>query len=50
MARRTASLLVANPLNCDLLTSVVLPQFALDAAGDATLYIQRESPGKDKKA
>ena len=44
------SLLVANPLNRYLLNSTMLPQFARDADGGVTLYIQNESPGKDKEA
>jgi hypothetical protein len=45
-----ASLLVANPLNRYLLNSPMLPQFEKDADGGLTLYIQNESPGKDKEA
>jgi len=45
-----ASLLVANPLNRYLLNSTMLPQFKKDAGGGLTLYIQNESPGKDKEA
>jgi hypothetical protein len=44
-----ASLLVANPLNRYLLNSPMLPQFVKDADGGLTLYIQNESPGKDKE-
>lgn len=44
------SLLVANPLNRYLLNSAMLPQFARDADGGVTLYIQHESPGKEKEA
>jgi len=44
------SLLVANPLNRYLLNSPMLPQFKKDADGGLTLFIQNESPGKDKEA
>ena len=44
------SLLVANPINRYLLNSPMLPQLAKDADGGLTLYIQNESPGKDKEA
>ena len=44
-----ASLLVANPLNRYLLNSPMLPQFVKDADGGLTLYLQNESPGKDKE-
>ena len=44
------SLLVANPLNRYLLNSPMLPQFKCDADGGLTLFIQNESPGKDKEA
>jgi hypothetical protein len=43
------SLLVANPLNRYLLNSTMLPQFVKDADGGLTLYLQNESPGKDKE-
>jgi hypothetical protein len=45
-----SSLLSANPLNRYLLNSPMLPQFKKDADGGLTLYIQNESPGKDKEA
>jgi hypothetical protein len=44
------SLLVANPINRYLLNSPMLPQFKRDPDGGLTLYIQNESPGKDKEA
>lgn len=44
------SLLVPNPLNRYLLNAPMLPQFARDSDGGLTLYIQSESPGKDKEA
>ena len=45
-----ASLLVANPLNRYLLNSPMLPNLKRDADGGLTLYIQNESPVKDKEA
>ncbi len=44
------SLLVANPLHRYLLNSPMLPHFKKDADGGLTLYIQNESPGKDREA
>ena len=45
-----SSLLSANPLNRYLVNSPMLPEFKKDADGGLTLYIQNESPGKDKEA
>jgi hypothetical protein len=45
-----SSLLVANPINRYLLNSPMLPQFKKDADGGLTLYVQNESPGKEKEA
>jgi hypothetical protein len=44
------SLLVANPINRYLINSPMLPQLKKDADGGITLYIQNESPGKEKEA
>ena len=44
------SWLVANPINRYLINSPMLPQLKKDADGGLTLYIQNESPGKDKEA
>ncbi|MEZ0274940.1 MAG: DUF1254 domain-containing protein [Roseimicrobium sp.] len=44
------SLLVANPINRYLINSPMLPQLKRDADDGLTLYIQSESPGKDKEA
>ena len=44
------SLLVANPLNRYLINSAMLPELKRDADGGVTLYLQNESPGKDKEA
>jgi len=43
------SLLVANPINRYLLNSPMLPDFARDADGGITFYIQHDSPGKAKE-
>ncbi|MGZ2453185.1 hypothetical protein ACVIRO_006002 [Rhizobium ruizarguesonis] len=43
------SLLVANPINRYLINSPMLPQLVKDADGGLTLYIQNETPGKDKE-
>jgi hypothetical protein len=50
MYEMPASLLVANPLNRYLLNSPMLPQFKKDVDGGLTLFIQNESPDKDKEA
>jgi len=44
------SLLVANPINRYLINSPMLPQLKKDADGGLTLFIQNQSPGKDKEA
>jgi len=44
-----ASLLVANPIDRYLLNSPMLPQFVKDPDGGLTLYVQNETPGKDKE-
>jgi hypothetical protein len=43
------SLLVANPINRYLINSPMLPKLVKDADGGLTLYVQNESPGKDKE-
>ncbi|NYH11671.1 DUF1254 domain-containing protein [Pseudomonas moraviensis] len=43
-------LLVDNPINRYLINSPMLPNLAKDADGGLTLYIQHESPGKNKEA
>jgi hypothetical protein len=42
--------LVANPLKRYLINSPMLPDLTRDADGGLTLYIQNESPGKDKES
>ena len=49
MYDQPASLLVANPINRYLLNSTMLSQFKMDDDGGLTLYVQNESPGKDKE-
>jgi len=43
-------LLVANPLNRYLINSPMLPDLKTNADGSLTIYIQKESPGKDKES
>jgi hypothetical protein len=45
-----ARLLVANPLKRYLINSPMLPGLKRDADGGLTLFVQHESPGKDKEA
>jgi hypothetical protein len=45
-----ASLLCANPLNRYLVNSPMLPDMKRDPDGGLTLYIQHESPGKDRQS
>jgi hypothetical protein len=45
-----SSLLVANPLNRYLINSPMLPDLKRDADGGLTIYIQHDSPGKDKES
>ncbi len=50
MYDQPASLLVHNPINRYLLNSTMLSEFKIDNDGGLTLYLQNESPGKDKEA
>lgn len=43
-------LLVKNPINRYLINSPMLPNLKVDADGGLTIYIQTDSPGKDKEA
>jgi hypothetical protein len=43
-------LLVANPLNRYLVNSSMLPNLKRETNGGVTLYIQHESPGKDRES
>jgi hypothetical protein len=43
-------LLVNNPINRYLINSPMLPNMKLDSDGGLTIYIQTDSPGKDKEA
>jgi hypothetical protein len=45
-----SSLLTANPLNRYLINSPMLPDLKKDADGGITLYLQKDSPGKDKES
>jgi hypothetical protein len=45
-----ASLLVANPLKRYLINSPMLPELKRDADGGLTLYLQHDSPGKDRES
>ena len=40
-------LLIDNPLNRYLLNSPMMEQFALNEDGSLTLYVQKDSPGKE---
>jgi hypothetical protein len=44
------SLMVENPINRYLINSPMLPDLKKEADGGITLYIQNESPGKDKES
>jgi hypothetical protein len=50
MYRMPEILLVDNPIDRYLLNAPMLEQFTRDADGGLTLYIQNESPGKDKES
>lgn len=50
MYRLPSRFLVANPINRYLINSPMLPDLQRDADGGITLFIQRESPGKDKES
>lgn len=43
-------LLIENPINRYLINSPMLPDMIKNADGSVTLYIQKDSPGKDKEA
>ncbi len=50
MYEMPSSLLVANPLNRYLINSPMLPDLKRDADRGLTLYVQHESPGKDRES
>jgi len=50
MYEMPASLLVANPINRYLINSPMLPSLKRDADGGITLYVQNESPGKERES
>ena len=43
-------LLIKNPINRYLINSAMLPSMKTNADGSLTLYIQKDTPGKDKEA
>ncbi len=43
-------LLIKNPLDRYLINSPMLPDMKMNADGSLTLYIQKDSPGKDKES
>jgi hypothetical protein len=45
-----SQLLIKNPLNRYLINSPMLPEMKKNADGSLTLYIQKDSPGKDKES
>ncbi|NJD24298.1 MAG: DUF1254 domain-containing protein [Betaproteobacteria bacterium] len=45
-----SQLLVKNPINRYLINSPMLPNLKKNADGSLTLYIQKDSPGKDKES
>ena len=45
-----SQLLIENPINRYLINSPMLPSMKTNADGSLTLYIQKDSPGKDKEA
>jgi hypothetical protein len=45
-----SQLLIENPINRYLINSPMLPGMKKNADGSLTLYIQKDSPGKDKQA
>jgi hypothetical protein len=42
--------MIKKPINRYLINSPMLPDMKKDADGSLTLYIQKDSPGADKKA
>ena len=45
-----SQLLIKNPINRYLINSPMLPAMKKNADGSLTLYIQKDSPGKEKEA
>ncbi|MFS8063696.1 MAG: DUF1214 domain-containing protein, partial [Luteimonas sp.] len=45
-----SQLLVENPINRYLINSTMLPEMKKNVDGSLTLYIQKDSPGKDKES
>jgi hypothetical protein len=42
--------LIKNPINRYLINSPMLPSMKKNADGSLTLYVQKDSPGKDKES
>src|SRR5438045_8750666 len=45
-----SQLLIKNPINRYLINAPMLPEMKKNADGSLTLYIQKDSPGKDKES
>lgn len=45
-----SQLLIENPINRYIINSPMLPQLKLNADSSLTIYIQKDSPGKDKES
>jgi hypothetical protein len=45
-----SQLLIENPINRYLVNSPMLPSMKKNADGSLTIYVQKDSPGKDKEA
>src|SRR5947207_15325909 len=45
-----SQLLIKNPINRYLINSPMLPKMKKNEDGSLTLYIQKDSPGKDKES
>ncbi|WP_201778951.1 DUF1254 domain-containing protein [Rhodopirellula islandica] len=50
MYKLPSSLLVANPIHRYLINSPMLPQLKKNADGGVTIYVQNESPGKERES
>jgi len=50
MYERLASMLTAHPRNRYLINSAILPDREQDVDGGIILYVQKDSPGKDKES
>jgi hypothetical protein len=50
MYDQKTQLLIENPINRYIINSPMLPQLKLNADSSLTIYIQKDSPGKDKES